>query len=468
MSRVMASLMLKLMTWGMIAVTATGRDRRVIGSEAAQRNRSAAAVDANTGLEPVSTTPLPDNIEILAMATAASNLTSIEREHAHQHGAATARDPRLRFVTAASLFDGHDASINIMRRILQAEGTEVIHLGHNRSVHDVVTAAIHEDAHAIAVSSYQGGHVEYFKYMLDMLRERGRGDMKVFGGGGGVIVPEEINELHEYGIARIYSPQDGQKMGLKGMIADMRARCEPNLGSQLPTDLSQLSVLDYTHLSRLITAVESGVLSDDLCAQIDSAYEGLANAQALPPVVGITGTGGAGKSSLTDELVRRLRLDQSDRLKIALLAVDPTRRRTGGALLGDRIRMNAIDHPNVYMRSLATRGAAAELPDYLDRVIRLTRLAGFDLVIVETPGIGQGDAGVVPFVDVPIYVMTPEFGAASQLEKIARAPRMRCAMCASNYNAIVKLSRNHPSRCRSTAPLRRALMTTVSAPCITA
>jgi methylmalonyl-CoA mutase len=350
------------------------------------------------------------------MATAASNITPIDR--AAQAGPGVAHDPRLRFVTAASLFDGHDASINIMRRILQAEGTEVIHLGHNRSVHDVVTAAIQEDAHAIAVSSYQGGHVEYFKYMIDMLRERGRGDMKVFGGGGGVIVPEEISELHDYGVTHIYSPQDGQKMGLKGMIQDMLARCEANLGSQLPANLDRLRDPDYRDLSRFVTAVENDVLGDALCAQIDNAYESLSAAQTLPPVIGITGTGGAGKSSLTDELVRRLRLDQSDRLKIALLAVDPSRRRSGGALLGDRIRMNAIDHANVYMRSLATRGATAELPDYLDRVIRLTQLAGFDVVIVETPGIGQGDAGVVPFVDVPIYVMTPEFGAASQLEKI--------------------------------------------------
>jgi methylmalonyl-CoA mutase len=349
----------------------------------------------------------------ITMATPASSVTPIARADA-----AVARDPRLRFVTAASLFDGHDASINIMRRILQAEGTEVIHLGHNRSVHEVVTAAIQEDVHAIAVSSYQGGHVEYFKYMVDMLHERGRSDMKVFGGGGGVIVPEEINELHAYGVTRIYSPHDGQKLGLKGMIADMIARCEANLGSALPADLQGLAGAHYANLSRLITGIENGVISDSLWAQIESAFATLADAQRLPPVIGITGTGGAGKSSLTDELVRRLRLDQDDRLKIALLAVDPTRRRTGGALLGDRIRMNAIDHPNVYMRSLATRGATAELPDYLERVIQLTRLAGFDVVIVETPGIGQGDAGVVPFVDVPIYVMTPEFGAASQLEKI--------------------------------------------------
>ena len=344
------------------------------------------------------------------MATSASNVTPIARGH----DAAVGLDPKLRFVTAASLFDGHDASINIMRRILQAEGAEVIHLGHNRSVRDVVTAAVQEDAHAIAVSSYQGGHVEYFRYMLDMLRECGRGDIRVFGGGGGVIVPEEIRELHEYGITRIYSPQDGQKLGLKGMIQDMLARCERTLGTRVPTDLSALGDAGYTGLSRILTAIENGVLSATLAAQMDAA----ATRASLPPVVGITGTGGAGKSSLTDEVVQRLRLDQADRLKLAVLAVDPTRRRTGGALLGDRIRMNAIDHPNVYVRSLATRGAASELPAYLDRVLLAIRLAGFDLVIVETPGIGQGDAGIVPYVDLPIYVMTPEFGAASQLEKI--------------------------------------------------
>jgi len=344
------------------------------------------------------------------MARPARNVTELRRGPQP----APAPDPRLRFVTAASLFDGHDASINIMRRILQAEGAEVIHLGHNRSVEEVVTAAVQEDAHAIAVSSYQGGHVEYFRYMLDMLRERGRGDVKVFGGGGGVIVADEIRELHEYGITRIYSPQDGQTLGLSGMIRDMMERCEPNLGSRLPSDLDELDAPGFAALARLLTGIESGLLPESL----DAALEERARGAALPPVVGITGTGGAGKSSLTDEVVQRLRLDQADRLRIAVLAVDPTRRRTGGALLGDRIRMNAIDHPNVFMRSLATRGASGELPEYLDRVILLTRLAGFDVVIVETPGIGQGDAGVVPFVDVPMYVMTPEFGAATQLEKI--------------------------------------------------
>ena len=324
-------------------------------------------------------------------------------------------DPRLRFVTAASLFDGHDASINIMRRILQAKGTEVIHLGHNRSVEDVVSAAIQEDAHAIALSSYQGGHLEYFKYMQDRLRELGRPEIRIFGGGGGVIVPEEIKALQAYGISRIYSPRDGQKMGLTGMIEDMMQRCEPDHGSHLPADLEQLCTAPYTDLARLISALENAAFPQHLQAPLQQA---MGAKTALPPVLGITGTGGAGKSSLTDEVVQRLRLDQDDRLRIAILAIDPSRRKTGGALLGDRIRMNAIDHPNIFMRSLATRGAGSELPGYLASIIQLTRAAGFDLVIVETPGIGQGDAGIVPFVDASLYVMTPEFGAASQLEKI--------------------------------------------------
>jgi methylmalonyl-CoA mutase len=324
-------------------------------------------------------------------------------------------DAHLRFVTAASLFDGHDASINIMRRILQSRGAEVIHLGHNRSVAEVVTAAIAEDAHGIAVSSYQGGHVEYFRYMLDMLRERGRGEIRVFGGGGGVIVPEEIQALHECGVTRIYSPRDGQRLGLVGMIEDMMAACDPHLGSQLPADLDDLTGSGYANLARLITGIECDSIPPALR---EAMQRSLQQRESLPPVLGITGTGGAGKSSLTDEVVRRIRLDQGDRLKVAVLAVDPTRRKTGGALLGDRIRMNAIDHPNIFMRSLATRGASSEIPDYLGTVIGLTRLAGFDLVIVETPGIGQGDAGIVPFVDASLYVMTPEFGAASQLEKI--------------------------------------------------
>ena len=322
---------------------------------------------------------------------------------------------RIRFVTAASLFDGHDASINIMRRILQSAGAEVVHLGHNRSVEEIVTAALDEDAHAIAVSSYQGGHVEYFKYMVDMLRERGGPGIRVFGGGGGVIIPEEMRELHAHGIARIYSPEDGRTLGLRGMIDDMIARCDIDARRIAPGSLDGLLAGDHRALARVITAIEDGVLAPAMHAGIHERAAALASPA---PVVGITGTGGAGKSSLTDELVRRLRLDRRDTQRIAVLAVDPSRRKTGGALLGDRIRMNAIGHPNVYMRSLATRGSGGEVPGGLADVIAATRIAGFDIVIVETSGIGQGDAGIVPYVDVPMYVMTPEFGAASQLEKI--------------------------------------------------
>src|SRR5262245_34245694 len=306
---------------------------------------------------------------------------------------------KIRFVTAASLFDGHDASINIMRRILQASGAEVIHLGHNRSVDEVVSAALQEDVQGVAVSSYQGGHLEYFKYMLDLLRKQGGEHIKLFGGGGGVIVPSEINELQDYGVARIYSPEDGQRMGLQGMINDMLARCDFELARKQPKTLAQT-----------ITALELGVIQNK---------EILEKAKSNPaPVLGITGTGGAGKSSLTDELVRRLRLDQGEALKIAILSVDPTRRKTGGALLGDRIRMNAIHGANVFMRSLATRGTGREVSAALGDAIAACRAAGYGLVMVETAGIGQGDAAIVPHVDASLYVMTPEFGAASQLEKI--------------------------------------------------
>jgi methylmalonyl-CoA mutase len=307
---------------------------------------------------------------------------------------------KIRFVTAASLFDGHDASINIMRRILQASGAEVIHLGHNRSVDEVVTAALQEDVQGIAISSYQGGHLEYFKYMLDLLRKQGGDHIKVFGGGGGVIVASEIQELQGYGVARIYSPEDGQRMGLQGMINDMLARCDFNSAQKEPKTLAQI-----------ITALELGVLADKKFIE--------KNAKANPaPVLGITGTGGAGKSSLTDELVRRFRLDQADALKIAILSVDPTRRKTGGALLGDRIRMNAIQGPNIFMRSLATRDTGSELSAAIGDAIAACKAAGYDLVMVETAGIGQGDAAIVPHVNASLYVMTPEFGAASQLEKI--------------------------------------------------
>jgi methylmalonyl-CoA mutase len=333
---------------------------------------------------------------------------SVQKAHTGHHATR-----RLRFVTAASLFDGHDASINIMRRILMASGAEVIHLGHNRSVDEIVTAALQEDAHAIAVSSYQGGHVEFFKYMIDLLRERGGANIRVFGGGGGVIVPEEIRALHEYGVTRIYAPEDGAKLGLQGMIDDMLARADQDLCAEVPNSLDALLAGERRALARVITALEGSALPEVL-------HQGLlARAQqAVVPVLGITGTGGSGKSSLTDELIRRLRLDQDDRLKLAVIAVDPSRRKTGGALLGDRIRMNAINTPNVFMRSLATRGGGNEIAACLPDVVAACKCAGFDLIIVETSGIGQGDAAIVPHVDVPVYVMTPEYGAASQLEKI--------------------------------------------------
>src|SRR5689334_22527789 len=324
---------------------------------------------------------------------------------------------KVRFVTAASLFDGHDASINIMRRILQATGCEVIHLGHNRSVEEIVDCAIEEDAHAIAVSSYQGGHVEFFTYMLDLLRERGAGHVKVFGGGGGVIVPSEIKALHDYGVTRIFSPEDGQKLGLQGMINEIVAAADIDLAQTIPDSVSALAQGDRfarrRALARTITALEAGVAPAAFRDALLAAAK-----QSTAPVLGITGTGGAGKSSLTDELVRRFRLDQRDRLAIAIISIDPSRRKSGGALLGDRIRMNAIHAQNIYMRSLATRDAGREISKALPDAIAACKAAGYALVIVETSGIGQGDAAIVQHVDLSMYVMTPEFGAASQLEKI--------------------------------------------------
>ena len=319
----------------------------------------------------------------------------------------------IRFVTAASLFDGHDAAINIMRRILQGAGAEVIHLGHNHSVDEVVTAAVQEDVQAIAISSYQGGHLEYFKYMIDLLAKRGRPDIKVFGGGGGVIVAAEIKELQDYGVARVYSPEDGREMGLDGMIADMMKRAAAPAKATLPKGLEGLRAGSFNDLARLITALELGQLSKNRL----KALRGLARERDPAPVLGVTGTGGAGKSSLTDELIRRFRL-YSGEPRIAVIAIDPSRRKTGGALLGDRIRMNALSGPNIYMRSLATREASNEVPKALDDIVLCCQAADFDLVIVETPGIGQGDAAIVDTADVSLYVMTPEFGAASQLEKI--------------------------------------------------
>ena len=326
----------------------------------------------------------------------------------------SANNPRkLRFVTAASLFDGHDAAINIMRRILQSAGAEVIHLGHNRSVAEIVDAAIQEDAHAIALSSYQGGHVEYLKYMIDMLKSRGRPDLRVFAGGGGVIIPAEIRELEHYGVTRIYSPEDGQTMGLQGLIADMLDRCQYDPGEHAPDSLEALEQHDTLALASLITALENDTVSSELRAKILQSAS-----TSNTPVLGITGTGGSGKSSLTDEVIRRFRLDHGDQLKIAVIAVDPTRRKTGGSLLGDRIRMNSIEHDNIYMRSIATRDSVGEIPEVVGDIIAACKLCAFDFIIVETPGIGQGDAAIVPLVDTSLYVMTPEFGAQSQLEKI--------------------------------------------------
>ena len=322
--------------------------------------------------------------------------------------------PPLRFVTAASLFDGHDASINIIRRMLQAAGAEVIHLGHNRSVDEIVTAALDEDAHAIAISSYQGGHLEFFRYAIDLLRERDGAGIKIFGGGGGVIVPAEITELQAYGVERIYSPEDGAKLGLQGMIEDMLARARLVQRTDAPVSLDALFAGDRRALARAISGLESGSLPPNLQQRLLAQAT---KAQSVP-VLGVTGTGGSGKSSLTDELIRRFRLDQADRLKIAILAVDPSRRKSGGALLGDRIRMNAIHGGPLYMRSLATRSGGSEVAACLPQAIAACKAAGFDLVIVETSGIGQGDAGIAPLVDVALYVMTPEYGAASQLEKI--------------------------------------------------
>jgi isobutyryl-CoA mutase len=333
---------------------------------------------------------------------------------------------RLRFVTAAALFDGHDAAINIVRRVLQTSGVEVIHLGHNRGVDEVARAALDEDADAIAVSSYQGGHIEYFRYLIDCLRARGGERIRVFGGGGGVIVADEIAALERYGVARIYSPQEGQRLGLQGMIEDMIARCRehalaPAQEHGVPGNLDDLRCAEggraWRTLAGFITALESGY--------VDAATRAALAARAAAahvPVLGVTGTGGAGKSSLTDELVRRFRLDYGDALPIAVLAVDPSRRKSGGALLGDRIRMNAIGDwghgPRVFMRSLATREAANEVPDVLPDAIAACKVAGFQLIVVETSGIGQGDAAIVRHAARSLYVMTPEFGAASQLEKI--------------------------------------------------
>ena len=326
----------------------------------------------------------------------------------------------IRFVTASSLFDGHDASINIMRRILQASGAEVIHLGHNRSVEEVVNAAIQEDVQGIAISSYQGGHVEYFKYMYDLLKEKGAPHIRLYGGGGGVIIPREIDELHQYGIARIFSPDDGRELGLQGMIDQMIRECDFSTvkTEEVSECIEKLPSGDVNSIAKLITLAELHVdKSNEAAATAEQVLEQVKSLEKGIPVVGITGTGGAGKSSLTDELIRRL-INEFPSKRVAILSIDPTKQKTGGALLGDRIRMNAIFSPNVYMRSLATRRSKNELSLAIKDAVAVTKAAGFDLVIVETSGIGQGDAEITEICDVSMYVMTSEFGAPSQLEKI--------------------------------------------------
>jgi methylmalonyl-CoA mutase len=323
----------------------------------------------------------------------------------------------VKVVTATSLFDGHDASINIMRRILQDSGAEVIHIGHNRSAKEVVDAAIEEDAQGIAVSSYQGGHVEYFKYMVDMLKEKGADHIKIFGGGGGVIIPSEMDELHAYGVTRIYSPEDGAKMGLQGIINDkMQAMDNPCVDFDA-LDYEGLSLDNKRVTANLISAVQEACAKDK--GQLDDIIGRISEMSAGKdvPVIGLTGTGGAGKSSLTDELIIRILRDLTE-VNIAIISCDPSRRKTGGALLGDRIRMNSIETGRVYMRSLATRRSQTELPEALPHAVEVVKAAGYDIVIVETAGIGQGDSRVVDLVDLSIYVMTAEFGAPSQLEKI--------------------------------------------------
>ena len=321
---------------------------------------------------------------------------------------------KVRFVTATTLFDGHDASINIFRRILQSSGAEVIHLGHNRSGLDIVEAAIDEDAHAISVTSYQGGHMEFYRYLRDLLVERGAGHIRIFGGGGGTILPAEGEELREYGITRIYSPDDGRKLGLVGMVEDMLASSDFATG-QLADDfeLSQVSVDNRASVAGLISAAENYA---DKYADIFEEVEAKATASNAP-VVGITGTGGSGKSSLIDELIRRFLLDFPD-LRLAIISVDPSKRKSGGALLGDRIRMNSLPHPRVYMRSLATRQANLALSPHVHHAVGVVKAAGYDLVILETSGIGQSDTEIVDYSDLAMYVMTPEYGAATQLEKI--------------------------------------------------
>ncbi len=328
---------------------------------------------------------------------------------------------KVKIVTAASLFDGHDAAINIMRRIIQSKGVEVVHLGHNRSVAEIVNTAIQEDANAIAMTSYQGGHIEFFKYMYDLLNENGCGHIKIFGGGGGTILPTEIKELMDYGVCKIYSPDDGRAMGLEGMIEDLISKCdyptgtpESYLAYRSKEDFQAgFDTCDAKLLAKLISTAENFPES------FETSLKNLmpADKEKPAPVLGITGTGGAGKSSMIDEIVRRFLFEFPDK-KIAILSVDPSKRKTGGALLGDRIRMNSINNERVFMRSLATRQSNLALSKYVNDAVNILKKASFDLIILETSGIGQSDTEIVDHSDVSMYIMTPEFGAASQLEKI--------------------------------------------------
>ena len=324
---------------------------------------------------------------------------------------------KIRIVTAASLFDGHDAAINIMRRILQSSGAEIIHLGHNRSVQDIVETAIQEDVQAIAITSYQGGHNEFFKYMHDLLEERGAGHIKIVGGGGGTILPSEIETLQAQGIDRIYSPDDGRTLGLQGMINDVLELADFPIGESINGELKQYKKDNKLAIARLITAAEN--YPDRHSKWLNEIHKEAEGVKV--PVLGITGTGGSGKSSLIDELIRRFLRDFPNK-RLGIISVDPSKRRTGGALLGDRIRMNAVSptiaNGRVYMRSLATRQSNLALSAYVQSAVDILKTAGFDLIILETSGIGQSDTEIIDHSDVSLYVMTPEFGAATQLEKI--------------------------------------------------
>jgi methylmalonyl-CoA mutase len=322
---------------------------------------------------------------------------------------------KVRIVTAASLFDGHDAAINVMRRIIQSTGCEVIHLGHDRSAEEVVDTAIQEDANAIAMTSYQGGHNEYFRYMFDLLKQKGAGHIKIFGGGGGTILPQEIRSLEEYGITRIYHPDDGRSMGLQGMINDLVEKSDFATGRDISFNLQGIKDKNPAVIAQTISCAEN--YPEEFSKYRKQLEDAVAKNTSSCPVLGITGTGGAGKSSLVDEFVRRFLFDMKDK-NIAIISVDPSKRKTGGALLGDRIRMNSIRNPRVYMRSLATRQSNLALSKHVDDTIVILKAAGFDLILLETSGIGQSDTEITEHSDVALYVMTPEYGAATQLEKI--------------------------------------------------